>query len=166
MFSLWVAGTPRPAGSKRAFRNRGPGRKFIIADDCKAGPAWKAMVKLLAREYWAGKPAIAGPVLLILDFKVSRPKRHFGTGANAGRIKTVFVKAWPTVKPDTTKFVRAVEDALTGVAWNDDAQVVRQIAQKRYAGPGEQAGVTILVFPATVSILHRVDPTFTVESRA
>ena len=39
----------------------------------------------------------------------------------------------PIVKPDTTKLMRALEDALTGICWRDDTQVVIQTAHKAYA---------------------------------
>jgi Holliday junction resolvase RusA-like endonuclease len=35
-------------------------------------------------------------------------------------------------KPDLTKLIRSTEDALTGIAWNDDASVVHQVARKLY----------------------------------
>lgn len=43
---------------------------------------------------------------------------------------------YPAVKPDATKLVRAVEDALTGICWRDDAQIVNQDVRKRYADTG------------------------------
>jgi Holliday junction resolvase RusA-like endonuclease len=39
----------------------------------------------------------------------------------------------PTVKPDLTKLLRAVEDALTGVVWRDDSQIIHQVVNKEYA---------------------------------
>ena len=39
------------------------------------------------------------------------------------------------MRPDATKLVRAVEDALTGLVWRDDAQVVIQTVRKRYGHP-------------------------------
>ena len=47
-------------------------------------------------------------------------------------------------KPDLDKLARAVGDALTGVAYRDDAQITRWHLQKRY---GEQAGTEITVHP-------------------
>jgi Holliday junction resolvase RusA-like endonuclease len=38
-----------------------------------------------------------------------------------------------TQKPDTTKLIRCTEDALQGVCWHDDCQVVSQQATKVWA---------------------------------
>lgn len=39
----------------------------------------------------------------------------------------------PAVKPDLGKLVRAIEDALTGVVYDDDSRIVREVLEKRYA---------------------------------
>ena len=48
----------------------------------------------------------------------------------------------PYVRPDLDKLIRAVLDGLTGVAYEDDQQVVRLTAQKAY---GETEGVHITI---------------------
>jgi crossover junction endodeoxyribonuclease RusA len=48
----------------------------------------------------------------------------------------------PYVRPDLDKLIRAVLDGLTGVAYEDDQQVVRITAQKAY---GETEGVHIKI---------------------
>lgn len=39
----------------------------------------------------------------------------------------------PTGKPDCSNMVKLVEDALNGVAWRDDSQIVSLGVRKRYA---------------------------------
>jgi Holliday junction resolvase RusA-like endonuclease len=39
------------------------------------------------------------------------------------------------VKPDVLKLARAVEDALTGILYRDDAQIVTEVLRKRYGDP-------------------------------
>lgn len=39
----------------------------------------------------------------------------------------------PTVKPDTDNYIKAFLDAMTGVIWKDDAQIVDLSAHKYYA---------------------------------
>jgi Holliday junction resolvase RusA-like endonuclease len=41
---------------------------------------------------------------------------------------------WCITKPDATKLVRGIEDAITNAGlWRDDAQVARQFVEKSYA---------------------------------
>jgi Holliday junction resolvase RusA-like endonuclease len=50
--------------------------------------------------------------------------------------------AHPTRPPDIDKVARALLDALTGIAYTDDAQVVDLIISKRY-GPADAIAITI-----------------------
>ena len=66
----------------------------------------------------------------------------------------IFALAWPqkpksdhhTTAPDLDKLTRAVLDALTGVLYLDDKQVIELHARKQYAlypaGPGARITVT------------------------
>lgn len=142
--SLEVEGVPVPQGSKRLGRNRATGRAVLL-DDNPALAAWRAHVSLRARLEWAGRAPIAGPVSIWADFYLPRPKSHYGTGRNAGKLKDSAPR-WPTVKPDVDKLARAVLDSLTvaGV-WGDDAQVVGLSGFKHYAGPLRPAGVSFQI---------------------
>jgi crossover junction endodeoxyribonuclease RusA len=86
-----------------------------------------------------GHPLLVGPVCLDLEFRFSRPKAHFGTGKNASRLKTTAPHRHAS-KPDVDKLVRAIGDALTGIAIRDDAQIASLSAEKVYS---EFAGVTV-----------------------
>lgn len=48
----------------------------------------------------------------------------------------------PSVKPDADKLLRAIFDALTGIAYADDSQVVSVALAKQY-GPSERVIVTV-----------------------
>ena len=50
-----------------------------------------------------------------------------------------------TTKPDVDKLARAALDALTGVLWADDSQVVSLHAQKEYAGEAQPCGALFVV---------------------
>ena len=95
-----------------------------------------------------GKPQPAGSKRAFVNPKSGRAivtdanaKGHYGTGRNADQVKAS-APPHPTTKPDATKLVRAVEDALTGVIWRDDSQVVRQWASKVY---DDCEGVSVIV---------------------
>lgn len=135
--SFMVHGTPKPAGSKRAFALKKGGvytGRTVVVDDCKKSRDWKTDVQFSARSNYTGAP-LSGPLLMRLTFYIERPKSHFGTGKNAGSLKKD-APLYPTSKPDATKLCRAVEDALTHIIWVDDAQVVSQEILKRYGKPG------------------------------
>ena len=86
-------------------------------------------------------PLMQGPVSLRIVFLKPRPKGHYGTGRNAGKLKES-APEWPTTRPDTLKLARAVEDALTGVIWQDDSQVVAHDMAKRW---GERFSTIITI---------------------
>ena len=43
----------------------------------------------------------------------------------------------PTVKPDVDNYIKSTLDALNGVLWEDDSQIVKLTAEKRYAEKGK-----------------------------
>jgi Holliday junction resolvase RusA-like endonuclease len=82
---------------------------------------------------------LTGGVGVHILARFPRPKSHFGTGRNAGRLKD-WAPRWVTTPTDGDKIARLVNDALTiaGVV-GDDAQVSLLRVEKVYAdaGPGE-----------------------------
>jgi crossover junction endodeoxyribonuclease RusA len=124
---------PAPQGSKRAL---GPGR---MIESCKRLKPWRALVTSTAEALGVG--IIPGPVSLSVTFMMPRPKYHYtGKGALSSR-----ATAWPAVKPDADKLLRAVGDALTGTLIEDDARVVNIAGQKRWCRAGEEPGALITV---------------------
>lgn len=134
--SFFVAGHPQPGGSKRGFAIRQPGGRVRVAivEDAKRNKPWRSSVAMVASQAMTGSP-LAGPISVDVVFRVARPKGHFGSGRNAGTVRPS-APMHPTTKPDATKLWRAAEDALTGIVWRDDAQIVRQTVEKRYADAG------------------------------
>lgn len=139
MIQFTVLGRPQPAGSKKAFAHPTT-KRIVVVDDAKGSRAWKQEVAGEAHRAH-GVALLTGPLALTLRFYVARPKGHYGQGRNAGTMKPA-APLWPTTRPDATKLTRAVEDAITGVVWKDDAQVVAQTIYKHYGEP-ERVEVTI-----------------------
>jgi Holliday junction resolvase RusA-like endonuclease len=123
-----VFGTPQPAGSKTAGQTKG-GRLFV-RDAAKKSRPWKDAVTQEAGPAMEGRELLRGPIGLRLVFIRARPKAHYG---KRGLLPSA--PKYPTTKPDLTKYVRGVEDALRGVVWKDDSQVVSQANDKRYGSP-------------------------------
>jgi Holliday junction resolvase RusA-like endonuclease len=139
--SFTAYGVAQPAGSKTVGFTKGGAH--YVRDSAKGSAGWKKTVAQVAGAQMSGKPLLEGPLLLEVVFWMPRPKGHYGSGRNAEKLKPSAPR-FPTVKPDATKLLRALEDALTGIVWRDDAQVVVQTVTKTY---GEPARVEVYVVP-------------------
>ena len=130
MISFFIHGHPKTAGSKRAFMPKGWSRPIIV-DDCKKGKDWRGDVKAAAIAAYQGPP-FDGPLSVEMVFHMARPKGHFRTGKNVGNLRDN-CPTWHTSKPDALKMARAIEDALTGILWRDDSQIVIERLEKIYS---------------------------------
>jgi Holliday junction resolvase RusA-like endonuclease len=127
MVEFTVYGTPAPAGSKKAVPMGG---RWGVIDDSKRSRPWKNDVAQQAGLAMAGHEMLRGPIEVLFRFFVRRPKGHFG---KRGLMPSA--PAYPAKKPDVLKLARAVEDALSGVVYNDDAQIVHELLVKEYGEP-------------------------------
>lgn len=74
-----------------------------------------------------------------LEFYFVRPKSHFGTGKNSGKLK-MSAPAFHIKTPDLDNLVKFVLDSLNGVFYEDDRQINNLLAWKGY---GEYAHINI-----------------------
>ena len=139
MTTFHVPGTPAPQGSKNAYVRGG---RAVLVESSKKVPAWRAAVAEAATQNCG--ELIDGPVDLTIEFVLPRPKSW-----RKGRDEPM------TARPDVDKLARAVLDALTGIAFKDDSQVVRLSATKRRAREEENAGAYITIQPGK-SPVHAV----------
>ena len=90
-----------------------------------------------SRWLWEAKGQVdqcfKGPLYVICHFYMLRPKGHYGTGKNAGKLKAN-APEWHTKKPDVDNCIKFVLDCLNGLAWKDDCQIVAVSGQKEYSG--------------------------------
>ncbi|MGN7167938.1 RusA family crossover junction endodeoxyribonuclease [Paenibacillus cellulositrophicus] len=125
MIQFVVYGEPVAQGRPRASTAGG----FVKLYDPTKSRDYKDYVRLAAAEY-APPSLLEGPIGMMLTIYRSMPKsfsKRKAAAAEAGEIR-------PTSKPDVDNYLKGVKDALKGVIWKDDSQVVEVFAQKRYSG--------------------------------
>jgi Holliday junction resolvase RusA-like endonuclease len=114
-----VYGIARPKGSTRAFMR--PGMKFpIVTSDNKSVKGWEESVRAALQQHAAGV-FFDGPVIVRIAFDLPKPK-------SLAKKSVQHVK-----KPDLDKLARGSLDAMKGVLWTDDSQVIELHVKKRYA---------------------------------
>jgi Holliday junction resolvase RusA-like endonuclease len=149
MITIAVHGTPAPKGSYRAMIVRG--RAMVIPGGSSANQRalreWHAAIQAAVGRSIGeqDQPLYSGPIEVVCSFRLPRPKAHYLRGALRSG-----VAAYPQGKPDADKLARSVLDALTGLLYEDDAQVVVLTATKGWAvgaATGCVVGVRQLVQP-------------------
>lgn len=147
--TITVVGRPQQRGSKRAFAfHRSNGKLGVSMADANAkSKDWMSAIACQASQVYDG-PLLRGPIKLGCVFYFARPQSHFGSGKNHGIVKPS-APAIHAQSPDIAKLMRAVEDALTGVLWQDDRQVYgyAEPTERRWIdGPGaERVEITVTV---------------------
>ncbi|MCM3699222.1 RusA family crossover junction endodeoxyribonuclease [Paenibacillus macerans] len=124
MIQFTVYGEPVAQGRPK-FSTAGG---FPKAYDPKKSRDYKDYVKLAAAEHAPTTP-LEGPLGMVLTVYRSTPKsfsKRKAALAEEGKLT-------PTTKPDVDNYLKGVKDALKGVIWRDDSQVVEVYARKRYS---------------------------------
>lgn len=138
LIDFQVVGTPRPGGSKTSGTSKA-GKSFCRPAN-KHTATWRSDVSDAAVKV-RPKQLLTGPLSVVYLFFFRRPKSHF----NAKGELRPSAPHYHTKMPDGTKLVRSTEDAMTGIIWDDDSQVVFGLSQKLYCQPGQLEGARILV---------------------
>jgi crossover junction endodeoxyribonuclease RusA len=140
-----VPGVPRPKGSTRVVGHAGK-RAIVRASNADLLEPWCAMVGYAARaacrKSGAAFPLADAAFRVGLTYVFARPKGHFGAkGLRAA------APAEHTQRPDVDKLERAALDAMTGIVWADDCQVVGHLEDdgKRWASAGEAPGMLVQI---------------------
>lgn len=136
MIEFWVAGLAAPQGSKRHVGNG----VMVESNEASLRPFRQAVSREAALALGPTWEPTRAAVNVELTFAFPRPAGHWGTGRNEGELRPS-APIHKTTKPDLDKLIRSVLDALTGVVFVDDAQVVRLVASKRFG----LAGVDVTV---------------------
>lgn len=132
LLKVFVPGHPSVKGNLVGYKMGN--RVRLVERSGETQRAWSAMVRDRADQArWRAGPH-PGAVSCAIDFVLPRRKSAPKTRTDPH-----------TRKPDVDKLARAVLDALTGVTWLDDAQVVDLRVTKREAGRDEGPGAYLMV---------------------
>lgn len=125
-----VHGDPKPQGSKKAIKRRDGGVSLV---ESAGGPLkeWRYAVAQKAAEVMGGESPWQGPLFVEMVFYLPRPKGHYGTGRNAGKLKPS-APEYHDKRPDSDKLCRSVCDSLSKRVYHDDSQIVELTVTKNY----------------------------------
>lgn len=128
-----VYGEAKPQGSKRGLVRQG---RVVMVESCKKLKPWRQEVAATAEAYmWhEGATMIKRPHAVRLDVLFIFP-----------RPKSVKAGAYKITKPDFDKLLRGIADALAGIMYEDDAQVVKCSLGKTFAAPGTPARTMVRI---------------------
>ena len=143
--NIRVFGIPRPQGSKRHV-GRG-----VLVESSNGVKEWRHDVRDAIFSQYSGA-TITEPVAVCCTFLFNRPKGHYGTGRNAGRLKPSAPRhLTSSFNGDIDKLLRALLDAISvkagGSLISDDSLVTELMANKRYCEEGELPGAYLTVKP-------------------
>lgn len=129
MLKFDIPGVPVGKGRPRAAA-RG---KHIQLYTPEKTACYEGVIALTARQAMAGRLLLEGPVLTVMEIRLPIPQSWPKRKQQAALAGTEY----PTKKPDADNVIKAIFDALNGVVWHDDTQVVDMVVRKRYAAvPG------------------------------
>lgn len=124
MITFDVLGTPAPQGSKAAFINRHTGKPGMRDMGGRGLTTWRDSVSSKAHELAQEHGCFDGPLRLIVLFRFPMPASRSKSDRMLGCI-------WRPIPPDSSKLLRALEDALkVGGLIHDDSRIVEHLVRK------------------------------------
>lgn len=130
-----VAGAPTAKGRPRFSRKSGRAYTPAKTQQAEDTFAARAAVELAP---WRSHLPLRGPLRVMLHFAMPIP-------ASWSKKKREGAK-WHTSRPDLDNLAKLVKDALNGIAWIDDAQVIALTCTKSYC---ETPGVDVYLDEVT-----------------
>jgi len=82
---------------------------------------------------------LEGPLSMVIKIYLPIPASWSKKKQQQARDREIF----PTSRPDIDNYAKAVLDALNGIAYEDDSQVIDLIVEKRYAR--DEPGVLVVL---------------------
>ncbi len=145
--TIFIAGDPIPQGRPRGTIIK-PKYKpaFIQFYDPPECQKFKDRVARLAKEYLAKTFAkwepINQPISIEITFFLNRIKIVGGE-----KKEWVLKGTFPATAPDIDNLIKAVTDALNGIIWSDDKNIVEIVRARKLYADGREPGFEITVRP-------------------
>lgn len=134
VITITITGHPVPKGRPRFAMRGGRPRTYTDAKTSR----WESDARLEARARLGARRPLTGPLRLEVGIHLTIPASWPDWKRNAalrGNIR-------PTGKPDLDNVLKATKDAMNGILWLDDSQVVDITARKHYT---DAPRVTLIV---------------------
>lgn len=129
MVEFIIPGIPVPQARPRAGKiQRGRRKGKTIMYDPETSRDYKSYVSLIAKQH-APKTLLEGNLRAVIKFYRQIPK----STTKKDRIEYLAGIQRPIVKPDIDNYSKSVLDALNGIIYQDDSQVVSLQADKFYS---------------------------------
>lgn len=136
MIRFTIPGDPVGKGRPRLMRTKAGGVHIHTPD---ATLRFEERVRYAALA--AGARPLEGPLAMEIRCFFALPKSRCRKRKPRGQ-------EWKTSIPDLDNLIKAIADALNGLAFADDSQVVQVVARKFVAAQGEPARTHVAVYPA------------------
>lgn len=131
---FFVPGTPVGKGRPRAFRMDKGVRMFTPEKTAN----YESLVATAAHAAMEGRAPILTACEATMEIRLQVP----ASWSKKKQAQALDGLMFPTKKPDVDNVVKAIFDALNGIVWGDDVQVVGLAVSKRYdAIPGVLVGI-------------------------
>lgn len=94
-----------------------------------AGVAYEEELAVAGRDAMGALPPYQGPLTAFVEAFVPIPS----SWSKRDRERAAAGELWPVTKPDGDNYAKVAGDALNGICWVDDSQIVMWQALKRYS---------------------------------
>lgn len=132
IFSTFIAMEPRPKQRPRIVHRANC--KFPVAITPDETVMAENRVQGHVQGEWQPRAPLEGPLQVQLMFRLQKPKSKPKKAC------------WPIGRPDVDNYAKLCLDALNGVLWRDDSQVVRLLTEKAYCDPAHPSqGIYLVV---------------------
>ena len=125
MIAFTVPGQPIGKGRPRIGKVGQHARMFTPAKTVN----YEGLIAHSAQAAMHGAPLVEGPVSVALSIDCQIPASWSGKKQRMALAGEVM----PTTKPDADNVAKILCDAINGVVWKDDVQVVELTLKKRYS---------------------------------